>query len=253
MKKSWEKPIENLDIDNFYFQKKKNIWFNKFKNCNYEKVKCLLCQKCIEKTSLTNRRKRYHISVVESKDNDIDNDNTVDNDIDNNDITRNDINDNNVNRLLIVGVGNSGKTDLVMNKNLSSECVIPDRQIKFLTRSPNQYPDYETSDEISSIVEYKGCIVFFDDVLDHKQNETYPFFTQSRHERIDVYYLSQRCFELLLLFRDKSNIIILFEQTAKAFQKLFKDIAGFDMSYEEFKDLCREALKENIAVSRLTD
>ena len=36
---------------------------------------------------------------------------------------------------------------------------------------------------------------------------------------------------------------ILFKQTAKTGQSLYDDIAGLDMSYEEFKNLCREVWK----------
>ena len=84
------------------------------------------------------KKKRYHTSVIESIDNDIDNDNIIDNDIDNSF----------VNRVLIMGVCNSGKTYLMKNKTLSSECEIPNRQIKVFARSPNQNLNYETSDEI---------------------------------------------------------------------------------------------------------
>ena len=115
---------------------------------------------------MNNHKKRFHTSVVESKVNDIDNDvdydnfikndNDIDNDVDNVNVIKNDndIDNSNVNRTLMVGPCFSGKTYLMMNKVFLSECDSPDRQIRFLTRSPKQYPDYETSDEISSIDEY---------------------------------------------------------------------------------------------------
>ena len=43
-----------------------------------------------------------------------------------------------------------------------------------------------------------------------------------------IIYL-RRYFELPLIIRDNSNIIILFKQTAKTVQNLYNDIAGFDM------------------------
>ena len=117
--------------------------------------------------------------MVESNDNDIDND--INNDIDNdNKIDNdNDIDNTNINRTLIVGVCNSGKTYLMMNKTLLGECDNPDRQIKTLTRSLNQYPDYGTSDEILSIDEYKDCTVVFDEMLENKQKKYFTTF-QSR-------------------------------------------------------------------------
>ena len=141
----------------------------------------------------------------------------------------------------------------MLNKILLHELENPNREIKILTRSPNQYPNYETSQEVSTIDDYKDCVVIFDDMLDHNQKEIHPFFTRGRHENIDVYYLSQRYFELPLIIRDNSNIIILFKQTAKTVQNLYNDIAGFDMDYNEFKDLCREAWKKNIVILKLID
>ena len=143
--------------------------------------------------------------------------------------------------LVIVGPCFLGKTYLMLNKILLSELDYPDREIRIITRSPNQYPNYETSQEISTIDDYKDCTVVFDDMLDHNQKELCPFFTRGRHENIDVYYLSQRYFELPLIIRDNSNIIILFKQTAKTVQNLYSDLGGFDMDYKEFRNLCRKA------------
>ena len=44
--------------------------------------------------------------------------------------------------------------------------------------------------------------------------------------------------------RNNSNIIISFQQTLEDVEHIHRDIAGFDMSYEEFKSLCREAWNE---------
>ena len=93
-------------------------------------------------------------------------------------------------------------------------------------------------------------------MLDSNQKELCPFFTRGRHENIDVYYLSQRYFELPLIIRDNSNIIILFKQTAKTVQNLYNDIGGFDMDYNEFKNLCREAWNKKysyLKINRLND
>ena len=144
----------------------------------------------------------------------------------------------------------------MLNKILLSELENPDREIKMKTRSPNQYPQYETSQEKSVVDDYKNCTVVFDDMLDHNQTEIHPFFTRGRHENINVYYLSQKYFELPLIIRDNSNIIILFKQTAKTVQNLYNDIAGFDMDYNEFKNLCREAWNKKysyLKINRLCD
>ena len=44
--------------------------------------------------------------------------------------------------------------------------------------------------------------------------------------------LSQSCFDLpKTTIRNNSNIIILFQQTLKDVEHIYRDIAGFDMSY----------------------
>ena len=44
------------------------------------------------------------------------------------------------------------------------------RPINIINQSPNQYPNYKTSNEIKPINKYKGSIVFFDDMLGAKKN-----------------------------------------------------------------------------------
>ena len=96
-----------------------------------------------------------------------------------------------------------------------------------------------------SIQNFKNCCVVFDDMLDSNQKLIYSFFTRGRHNLCDVYYLSQSYFEVpKRTIRNNSNIIILFQQTLKDIEHIYRDIAGFDISYEEFKSLCREAWKE---------
>ena len=56
--------------------------------------------------------------------------------------------------------------------------------------------------------------------------------------------------------RNNSNIIISFQQTLKDVEHIYRDKAGFDMSFDEFKELCREAWKEKhnyIIINRLED
>ena len=44
--------------------------------------------------------------------------------------------------------------------------------------------------------------------------------------------------------RNNSKITYLLQQTLKDIEHIYRDIAGFDMSYDEFKNLCRETWKE---------
>ena len=66
------------------------------------------------------------------------------------------------------------------------------RQIHIIPRSPYQYPNYKTSNEIKPINKYRGSVVIFDDLLGTRNSSQIDqFFTRGRHEDLDVYYISQ--------------------------------------------------------------
>ena len=61
-------------------------------------------------------------------------------------------------------------------------------------------------------------------------------FTRARHNKIDIYYISQSYFHLQKnTIRNNSNINTLFKQTLRYIILLFHDIAGLDMKLEERK------------------
>ena len=68
---------------------------------------------------------------------------------------------------VIIGPRNVGKT-YYMLKVL--EKIGNQRPIHIITRSPNQYPNYKTSNEIKPINIYKGSVVIFDDMLGAKNS-----------------------------------------------------------------------------------
>ena len=70
-------------------------------------------------------------------------------------------------RNVIIGPSNVGKT-YYMLKVL--EKIGNTRPIHIITRSPNQYPNYKTSNEIKPINKYKGSVVIFDDMLGAKNS-----------------------------------------------------------------------------------
>ena len=173
-------------------------------------------------------------------------------------------NNNNNNRTLIVGPSFCGKTHLSLNKLQLIRLYDNEKQIHIITRSPNQYQDFELEDivieehlEDKIIQDFQNCCVVFDDMLDTSQKLIDPFFTRGRHNDLDVYYLSQSYFDLpKRTIRNNSNIIILFQQTLKDVQHIYTDIAGFDMSYDEFKHLCKEAWRDKynyLIINRLED
>ena len=95
-------------------------------------------------------------------------------------------------RHVIIGPSNVGKT-YYMLKVL--EKIGNKRPIHIITRSPNQYQNYKTSNEIKPINKYKGSVVIFDDMLGAKNSSQIDkFFTRGRHEDLDVYYINQSYF-----------------------------------------------------------
>ena len=45
--------------------------------------------------------------------------------------------------------------------------------------------------------------------------------------------------------RNNSIKTILFDQTLKDIAHIYRDVAGYDLSYDEFKELCRKSWDEN--------
>ena len=85
------------------------------------------------------------------------------------------------------------------------------------------------------------CVVVFEDTLENKQKDISHVLTRGRRKIIEVFWSSQRYFELPLLIRDNSSNVNLFKQSAKKVKNYSIDKAGFDLGYEELKQFCREA------------
>ena len=97
-------------------------------------------------------------------------------------------------RHVVIGPSNVGKT-FYMLKILEKIC--NKRPIQIITRSPNQYPNYKTSTDIKPKNKYKGSVVIFDDMLGARNSSQIDeFFIRGRHEKLDVYYISQSYFAL---------------------------------------------------------
>ena len=81
-------------------------------------------------------------------------------------------------RHLIIGPSNVGKT-YYMLKIL--EKIDNQKPIHIITRSPNQYANYKTNNEIKPINKYEGSVVIFDDMLGTKNSsQVDEFFTRGR-------------------------------------------------------------------------
>ena len=131
---------------------------------------------------------------------------------------------------------------------------IPDRDVYITTKSPpKQYTNSkikikELSDEIELLNEYENGIIVFDDILGSSNSRFIDqFFNRGRHNNLGIYYLSQSYFDLpKRSIRNISNKQILFNQTLKDIEHIYiyRDVAGYDMSYDEFKELCRKSWEE---------
>ena len=155
----------------------------------------------------------------------------------------------NNNRILLVGPSFSGKTYLML-KILSR---IPDRDIYIITKSPpEQYSNSknkikEISDEIKPLNEYENGIIVFDDILGSSNSRFIDqLFIRGRHNNLDIYYLSQSYFDLpKRTIRNNGNKNILFNQTLKGTEHKYRDVAGYDMNYDEVKEICRKSWEED--------
>ena len=155
----------------------------------------------------------------------------------------------NNNRTLLVGPSFSGKTYLML-KILSR---ISDRDIYIITKlPPEQYTNSEIkikeiSDKIKPLNEYENGIIVFEDILGSSNSRFIDqFFIRERHNNLDIFYLSQSYFDLpKRTIRNNNNKIILFNQTLKDIEHIYRDVAGYDMNYDEFKDLCRKSWEDD--------
>ena len=144
---------------------------------------------------------------------------------------------------VIIGPRNVGKT-YYMLKVL--EKIGKKRPFNIITRSLNQYPDYETSTEIKPINKYNGSVVVFDDMLGAKNSsQICEIFERGRHEDLDVYFISQSFFALTRQsIRNNSDKLKLLKQTSRDVESMYYDIGAYDMNYDEFKQMCHKAWSE---------
>ena len=197
---------------------------------NYKKDR-FVCKSCYKK----NKRKNNNISLTPNyQQPNIENVNN-----NNNGIVS--TNENHAN--VVIGPRNVGKTYCMLEL---LEKIGNQRPIHLITRSPNQYPNYKTSTEIKPINKYKGSVVIFDDMLGAKNSSQIDeFFTRVRHEDLDVYCISQSYFASpRQSIRDNSDRLIMFKQTLRDVQSMYHDIGAFDIIYDEFKEMCRDAWSE---------
>ena len=71
------------------------------------------------------------------------------------------------------------------------------------------------------------------------------FFIRGRHKILDIYSPSQSYFDLPKRnIRDNSDKINLFSQLLKDIEFIYRDVGGYDMRFNGFKQLCRKSWEE---------
>ena len=147
--------------------------------------------------------------------------------------------ENDINRTLLVGPSFSGKTYLMLN--ILSR--ISDRDIFIVTESPPEQSSNakikpkEKEEEITPLCEYKNVIIVFHGILG-SSNSRYmdQFFKRGRLNNLDYYCLSQSYFDLpKRTIRNDSNKIFLLKPTINDLENLYRDVGGYDLSFEEFE------------------
>ena len=155
------------------------------------------------------------------------------------------VNTNKKNRTLLVGPSFSGETYLML-KFFSR---IPARDVYIITKSPlEQYSNSkieikEISDEIKPLTEHENAVIVFDDILGSSNNRLVDqYFITGRHNDLDIFYLSQSYFDLpKRTIRNISYKFILFNRTLKDIEHIYRDVSGYDMSYDNFEGFCRKS------------
>ena len=90
--------------------------------------------------------------------------------------------------------------------------------------------------------DYKNANMVFNDILGSTNSRhLHQFFMRGRHMKLDTNCLSQSYFDLpKTTIRNNSSKIVLCSQTFKDIENIYKEVGWCDMSYDEFKQLCRK-------------
>ena len=97
-------------------------------------------------------------------------------------------------------------------------------------------------------------MVTFDDMLRARNiSHVYEFFTRGRPEGLDVFYIKQSYLCLpRQSIRNNSDRIILFKQTLRDIESMYKDIGGYDVKNEEIKKCVVKLGMKNLNIYVLT-
>ena len=86
-----------------------------------------------------------------------------------------------------------------------------------------------------------NTVFVFDDDACEKQNNMRAYFCMGRHKNVDCFYLCQSYAQVSKhLIRDNVNLLAVFRQDEVNLRHIYDDHVTTDMSFNRFKELCRE-------------
>ena len=149
------------------------------------------------------------------------------------------------NRTLLVRP-NFSRTTYLLLKSFSR---MPNRGFYIITKSPpeqcsnSEVKINKIGEEINFLNENEKTMIVFDEVLGTSNSKyIHQFFIRGRHSSLEIYCLSQSYFDLPKRTKGNiSNTIHLFNQTLKDIENIYRMVGGYDMSYDEFKEVCRKS------------
>lgn len=166
-------------------------------------------------------------------------------------------------RCVCVGRSNSGKTSTLLSLLLSPNGLkyagvyvysksIGQPKYKYLEQifcglKPIVFHMFSNAEQVIKLDELKNdSICIFDDVSLENQNIIRDIYSRSRHKGIDCFYLSQSYKAIPKhLIRDNLNFLIIFPQDNINLKSIFDEHVGSDMSFEQFKKMCKLCWDKN--------
>ena len=136
---------------------------------------------------------------------------------------------------------------------------MPDQHVYIITkRPPEQYSiskskNKEIREKNKPRSDYENAITVFDENLS-KSNSKYNelFFKRGRHNNLNIYYLSPPYFDLpKRTIPNKSYKNVMFNQTSKDIENIYRHVGGYDMKYDLFKELCRKSWEDEYNYLRI--
>lgn len=90
-----------------------------------------------------------------------------------------------------------------------------------------------------------NSVIIFDDVVCDSQSIIRDYFCFGRHRNIDCFYLCQTYSSIpKQLIRDNTNLVVIFQQDNTNLKHIYDDHVTVDMSFEQFKDLCKTSWQD---------